>query len=130
MKQNKVVIIGGGSAGLACANALRQKGIQDILLIEKENELGGILNQCIHNGFGLHLYKQELTGPMYAQRNIDLFMQLDIPYLLNATVLNITEDKIITVSEPAGCYQIQAEVIVLAMCRDYDSGFQGICIMR
>ena len=115
MKQNKIVIIGGGSAGLACANTLKQKGIQDILLIEKEDELGGILNQCIHNGFGLHLYKQELTGPMYAQRNIDLFMQLDIPYILNATVLNITEDKVITISEPAGCYQIQAEVIVLAM---------------
>ena len=74
MKQNKVIIIGGGSAGLACAIKLKEQGIDDILLVEKENELGGILNQCIHNGFGLTLYKQEYTGPMYAQLNIDRFM--------------------------------------------------------
>lgn len=115
MKQNKVIVIGGGSAGLACAIELKQKGIDDILLIEKENELGGILNQCIHSGFGLQLYKQEYTGPMYAQRNIDLFMDLQIPFLLNATVLNITLDKLVTICEPNGIYQFQAEVIVLAM---------------
>ena len=115
MKQNKVVIIGGGSAGLSCAIKLKQQGIADILLVEKENELGGILNQCIHNGFGLTLYKQEYTGPMYAQLNIDQFMALGIPYLLNATVLDVTSDKIVTLCDPTGIFEIQAEVIVLAM---------------
>jgi len=127
MKQNKVLIIGGGSAGLACAIKLKEQGIDDILLIEKEDELGGILNQCIHNGFGLTLYKKEYTGPGYAQINIDRFMELKIPYLLNATVLDITSDKVVTICDPTGIFDIQAEVVVLAMgARERTRGNIGI----
>ncbi len=127
MKQNKVLIIGGGSAGLACAIKLKEQGIDDILLIEKENELGGILKQCIHNGFGLTLYKQEYTGPMYAQLNIDRFMALGIPFLLNATVLDITESKVVTLCDPSGIFEIQANVVVLAMgARERTRGNIGI----
>ena len=85
-----VVIIGGGPAGLAAAVAARENGIQDILILERDRELGGILNQCIHNGFGLHTFREELTGPEYAERFIRQVEELEIPYELNTMVLEIS----------------------------------------
>lgn len=88
MKQVQLAIIGGGPAGLAAAIAAREKGVEDILIIERDKELGGILNQCIHAGFGLHTFGQELTGPEYAGRFIDRVQQMHIPYLLHTMVLD------------------------------------------
>ena len=79
--KTEIAIIGGGPAGLAAAVAAREAGVQDILIIERDNELGGILNQCIHNGFGLHTFKEELTGPEYAGRYIEKVKEMEIPYL-------------------------------------------------
>ena len=79
--KTEIAIIGGGPAGLAAAVAARKAGVEDILIIERDNELGGILNQCIHNGFGLHTFKEELTGPEYAQRYIRKVEELQIPYI-------------------------------------------------
>ena len=88
-----LVIIGGGPAGLAAAIKARKNGIKDILVIEREKELGGILQQCIHNGFGLHEFKEELTGPEYAQRFIDELKELEIEYKLDTMVLEISSEK-------------------------------------
>ena len=86
MKNIDLVIIGGGPAGLAAAIEARKNGVQDILILERDGELGGILNQCIHNGFGLHTFKEELTGPEYAARFIAQVETLGIPYKLNTMV--------------------------------------------
>lgn len=84
-----IVIIGGGPAGLAAALSARKAGCEKVLILERDRELGGILNQCIHNGFGLHTFKEELTGPEYAERYIDMAAEAQIPYLLNTMVTNI-----------------------------------------
>ena len=89
MKTCDLVIIGGGPAGLAAALGARKQGIQDILIIERDKELGGILNQCIHNGFGLHTFKEELTGPEYAGRYIEQVKEAGIPYVTDSMVLSI-----------------------------------------
>ena len=114
MKQYKCVIIGGGSAGLAAAIQLKKLNI-DSLLLEKEDCLGGILNQCIHNGFGLTRFKEELTGPSYAERLVREFHESNIEYQLESTVIRINEDKTIEYINTLGSHTIQAESIVLAL---------------
>jgi NADPH-dependent 2,4-dienoyl-CoA reductase/sulfur reductase-like enzyme len=118
-----LVIIGGGPAGLAAAAAARQAGCEDILLIERDRILGGILNQCIHDGFGLHRYGQALTGPEYAQRHIDEINDLNIETLLGTIVLSMDRERNLTVSSRKGYTRIHAGAVVLAMgCRERTAG--------
>ena len=128
MREHDVVIIGGGPAGLAAAAAARRKGAEDILILERDGVLGGILNQCIHNGFGLHTFKEELTGPEYAYRFIQMIEKEKIPYLLNTIVIEITKNREITyINSEEGLVTIKAKAIVLAMgCRERARGALNI----
>ena len=104
MKTVDLVIIGGGSAGLAAALQAYEQGITNLLILEKEDYLGGILQQCIHSGFGLHQFKEQLTGPEYAQRYIDAILEKKIPYQLHSMVYQITKDKhIYYTNQEEGC---------------------------
>ena len=119
-----VVVIGGGPAGLASAITARQNGAKSVLIIERDKELGGILNQCIHNGFGLHHFKEELTGPEYAGKYIDEVDKTDIDILLDTMVIEITPDKMVYCSSSIhGYLMIQAKSIILNMgCRERTRG--------
>lgn len=124
MKQHAIVIIGGGPAGLAAAISAAEQGEKDILILERDRELGGILNQCIHNGFGLHTFQEELTGPEYAARYIEKVERMGIPYLTDTMVLDLSPEKVVTaVSPKEGIFQIQAQAVILAMgCRERPRG--------
>jgi len=126
--KTEIAIIGGGPAGLAAAVAAREAGVKDILIIERDNELGGILNQCIHNGFGLHTFKEELTGPEYAGRYIEKVKEMEIPYLLHTIVVDVSRDKVVTVmNKEQGLFQIEAKAVILAMgCRERSRGALNI----
>lgn len=123
-----LVIIGGGPAGLAAAEAARKNGIEDIIILERDKELGGILNQCIHNGFGLHTFQEELTGPEYAQRFIDRVTELGISYQLNTMVMDISrERKVTAMNREEGLFELQAKAVILAMgCRERPRGALNI----
>lgn len=123
-----LVIVGGGPAGLAAAASAKRNGIDSIVILERDTELGGILNQCIHNGFGLHTFKEELTGPEYASRFIEQVKELGIEYRLHTMVVDIDGSKKVTaMNREDGLFEIQAKAIILAMgCRERPRGALNI----
>jgi len=123
-----VVVIGAGPAGLAAAIEAKKNGVERVLLVDRDRELGGILQQCIHNGFGLHLFKEELTGPEYAEKFIDELNDLKIEYKLDTMVIDLTKEKVITMINPKdGLITVKAKAIVLAMgCRERTRGALNI----
>ncbi len=123
-----IVIVGGGPAGLAAAIAAKENGAASILVLERDQELGGILNQCIHNGFGLHTFQEELTGPEYAARYIERLQKAGISYKLNTMVMDISAKKVVTaMNRTEGILQIHARAVILAMgCRERSRGALNI----
>lgn len=127
IEQVDVVIAGGGPAGLAAAAELYRRGIRNLLIIEREKQLGGILRQCIHDGFGLTRFQTALSGPEYAQRFIDTIEELNIPYITDATVLEVTRERQVTAVSREGMRTWQAKAVILTMgCRERTRGAIGI----
>ena len=123
LQKKDVIIIGGGAAGLSAAVACYDRGLTDILIVEREAWLGGILNQCIHDGFGLEKFQCSLTGPEYAQRYINLVAEKQIPALLNSMVLELTARRELLIANRHGLHRYQAKVVILAMgCRERTRG--------
>ena len=131
MKKN-LVIIGGGPAGMAAAVAAYEAGVRDILILERDNALGGILRQCIHNGFGLHRFGEELTGPEYAYRYEKMVNELGISYMLNTMVIEVSKDRVVTaMNSEVGIFTVEAGAVILAMgCRERPKGALNIAGYR
>ena len=126
-----LIVIGGGPAGVAAAGSAKKQGMEKVLILERDRELGGILNQCIHNGFGLHTFQEELTGPEYAQRFIDQAKEYEVPYKLNTMVLDITQEnreKVVTaMNRDEGLLFLRTKAVILAMgCRERPRGALNI----
>ncbi len=126
-KHVQVLVIGGGPAGLAAAIAARENGAGETVVLEREAEAGGILRQCIHNGFGLHRFSREMTGPEYAAKDIETVREMKIPVLTGTTVLSVTPDRLVTcASAERGIEKYRADAVVLAMgCRERPRGALG-----
>lgn len=127
MEKHELIIIGGGSAGIAAALGACENGLKDILIIEREKEYGGILQQCIHNGFGLHTFNEELSGPSYAEKYYDLIKDKEWIHFMYEAAVTMIEGKTVTVSCAQGLIELEAEAIIIATgCRERPAGAIGL----